>query len=140
MRERDFWKRLKEATPTIGWQRIENRFNRGVPDVHYIISRFDLGVGVAGWLELKVVKNKNCIVQITQPQINWLKGYWERGGMAGLLVLDNSNLIISLHLPPALKLSTKLRDLELKHAWRLSDKDFEVNFTQNLSSIKNRII
>jgi len=82
------WDRLSEAVGTrLLMIRFEDKFERGVPDVHHVHSS-----GASGWLELKSLVKLPREVPLLRAadfrpeQALWANRYVRHGGRAGLLL------------------------------------------------------
>ena len=84
--ESALWRLLRASVLPGHWVRVENRVQRGTPDVNYCVS------GVEGWLELKSVDNWPIrggvllIKHFTIQQRLWLRERCLAGGRAALLL------------------------------------------------------
>lgn len=78
MKESSFWRSLKKglekaSNNKIFLQRIEDKFAKGIPDVHYCYG------GESGWIELKWLAKypkKITCKHFTAHQKLWLFNYW----------------------------------------------------------------
>lgn len=78
------------------WQRIEDMYSSGVPDVHYLLPD-----SKSGWIELKYVPSwpkrptTETDLGIRTEQALWINKYCRKGGKAFVLVrVENEWLLV----------------------------------------------
>ena len=85
--EKDLWQHLKKLLPMVHWQRIELSYMPGIPDLNGCYE------GVEIWIELKVVRRGKKI-NLTRPQVNWIKKRTKAGGRTLIMVLKDDQITV----------------------------------------------
>lgn len=80
--ESDFYDYLKGKLDWPWMERVENRVNRGTPDI------FFRGHRTGGWIELKYDNNPrpSSRVGLEAPQVVWHWGYHKAGGLSWIIL------------------------------------------------------
>jgi len=81
--------KARKMKACIDWFSIENKATKKIPDQHFINQ-----YGVAGWVELKVVKTANCKVKFENGQARFANKYWNRGGFSFIVVRVGRDVLI----------------------------------------------
>ncbi len=98
--EAGLWKLIRNSHPPGHWVRVENRVERGTPDVNFCLPE-----GIEGWIELKAVPRWPVrdgplrVDHFTKDQRWWLRKRAKYGGRAGLLLRVDSGPKMYLLLP-----------------------------------------